>query len=123
MSETARPIVLLEDDAMLRRLMAEGLAEAGYKVVEAPSGQLALTALAAAAGRAVLVADRSVDAGGPNGFQLAADALAQYPELRVIYISGTHIAVRRRTLGERERALLKPFAMAQLLGAVRDLGG
>ncbi len=121
MSETAAPIILLEDDAALRSLMAEMLSEGGFRVVEAATGQLAQAALVAAEGRAVLVADRSVDAGGPNGFQFAADALEQYPRLRVIYISGTHIAVRRRTLGERERALLKPFAMAQLVAAVRDL--
>ena len=121
MSETAAPIILLEDDAALRSLMAEGLCEAGLKVIEAPTGQVAQTALDAAGGRAVLVADRSIDGGGPNGFQLAAGALERYPALRVIYVSGTHIAVRRRTLGERERALLKPFAMAQLLSAVREL--
>ncbi len=116
-----RPIILLEDEAVLRRLMAEVLVEAGYQIVEAPTGKLANAALAAAEGRAVLVADRSIDAGGPNGFQLAADALVQYPQLNVIYVTGTHIALRRRLLGDRERALLKPFAMAQLLAAVREL--
>ena len=122
MSDTRRPIILLEDDATLRGLMADILTEAGQRVVEAPTGQQALAALTAAEGRAVLVADRSVDADGANGFQLAADALLAYPELRVIYVTGTHIALRRRVLGERERALLKPFAMTQLLAAVRELG-
>ena len=121
MNDTTRPIILLEDDGTLRALMAEGLTEARYRVVEAPTGQSAQAALAAANGRAILVADRSIDAGGPNGFQLAATALEHHPELRVIYITGTHIAVRRRAFGARERALLKPFAMAQLLGAVREL--
>ena len=41
--------------------------------------------------------------------------------LRVIYVSGNHMAVRRRPLGERERGLLKPFAMSQLLSLVREL--
>ena len=45
----------------------------------------------------------------------------QFAGLRVIYVSGTHIAVRRRPLGPRERGLLKPFAMSQLLTAVREL--
>ncbi len=123
MSETRVPIILLEDDPVQRGLIAEGLMEAGYAVTEAATGQIAQEALAATGGRAILVADRSLDDGRPTGFQLAADALEQFPYLRVIYMSGTHIAVRRRTLGERERALLKPFAMAQLMGAVRELGG
>ena len=121
MSGTVRTIIVLEDDAVLRGLIAEVLTEASFPVKEAATRQLAEAALEAAEGRAILVADRSIDAGGPNGFQLAADALEKYADLRVVYISGTHIAVRRRTLGARERALLKPFAMSQLLTAVREL--
>jgi DNA-binding response OmpR family regulator len=124
MNEAALPpIILLEDDASLRSLMKEGLQEAGHGVEEVATGAGAQAALAAVEGRAILVADRSIEGAsdGPNGFQIAADALEQYPALKVIYISGTHIAVRRRTLGPRERALLKPFAMTQLLAAVREL--
>ena len=121
MNMIARPVILLEDDATLRALWAEGLSETGVSVIEAAGVPQAQAALEAAQGSAVLVADRSIDPGGPNGFQFAADALAQYPGLRVIYISGTHIAIRRRPLGERERGLMKPFAIAQLLAAVREL--
>ena len=113
----------MEDDTTLRALMADGLRDAGYPVVEAATGALAKEALAAAKGRVILVADRSVDKDGPNGFQLASEALEIRPDLSVIYISGTHIAIRRRTLGQRERALLKPFAISQLLTMVRELGG
>ena len=113
----------MEDDSTLRALLADGLRDAGYPVLEAATGSQAKDALAAAEGRVILVADRSVDKEGPNGFQLASEALERSPELSVIYISGTHIAIRRRTLGERERALLKPFAMSQLLTMVRELGG
>lgn len=102
-------------------LLADGLQDAGYTVTLAPSVAVADAALAEAGGQAVLVADRSLAEGGPNGFQFAASALDRYAALGVIYISGTHIAIRRRTLGTRERALLKPFAMSQLLTAVRGL--
>jgi DNA-binding response OmpR family regulator len=123
MNEAAQPIILLEDDASLRSLMREGLQEAGHGVQEVATGAGAHAALAVVEGRAILVADRAIEGGGdgPNGFQIAAEALDRYPALKVIYISGTHIAVRRRTLGPRERALLKPFAMAQLLALVREL--
>jgi DNA-binding NtrC family response regulator len=123
MNEAVLPIILLEDDASLRSLMTEGLREAGHGVQEVSTGAGAQAALAAVEGRAILVADRTIEGAGdgPNGFQIAADALERYPALKVIYISGTHIAIRRRTLGPRERALLKPFAMTQLMGAVRDL--
>ncbi len=113
----------MEDDVALRSMLADGLREARYTVIEAGTGAQTLQALNAAAGCAILVADRAVDADGPNGFQLASDAMAIYPDLRVIYVSGTHIAIRRRQLGARERALPKPFAMSQLLSFVRELGG
>ena len=117
-------IILLEDDATLRELLADGLGQAGYAVVQTTTGDEMKRALdAAASSRTILVADRAVGQDGPNGFQLASDAMQQHPDLRVIYISGTHIAIRRRVLGARERALLKPFAMSQLLILVRELGG
>lgn len=106
-----------------RALLADGLRDASYTVVEAATGAQAKQALQAIMGAAILIADRSVDKEGPNGFQLASEALERQPGLRVIYISGTHIAIRRRTLGARERALLKPFALSQLLTMVRELGG
>ena len=108
---------------MLRSLLADGLQAARYTVVEAATGQAAAQAIAAAEGNAILVADRQVEPqeSGPNGFQFAAKALEQHALLRVIYMSGNHMAVRRRPLGERERALLKPFAMSQLLTLIREL--
>ncbi len=103
--------------------MAEGLRADRYTVVEADTLADASDALEAVEGRAVLVADRSVGKDGAvNGFQLAADALETYPALRVIYITGMHIALRRRQLGERERGLMKPFAMSQLVTALHELG-
>ncbi len=112
----------MEDDATFRGLVADGLKDAGYPVVEAATGAQTRDALAAANGPAILVADRSVEKDGPNGFQVASGLLDVYPDLRVIYMSGTHIAVRRRPLGPRERAMLKPFAISQLLATLRDLG-
>lgn len=101
--------------------MAEGLREHGYDVVEAEQAEAALAAIASREGRTVLIADRALGEPGPNGFQLAATALERHPELRVIYVSGTHIALRRRHLSDRERGLPKPFAFAQLLALVRQL--
>ncbi len=123
-SETTTPIILLEDDRSLRSLIADGLQAARYTVVETGSTQAAVAAISAAHGKAILVADRQIESQqtGTNGFQAAAQALEQHPMLRVIYVSGNHMAVRRRLLSDRERALLKPFAMSQLLTLVRELG-
>ena len=109
---------------MLRSLMADGLQSSRYKVIETGTCPQAVAAIAASGGRAILIADRQVEQPntGPNGFQFATQALSENPDLRVIYVSGNHMAVRRRELSVRERALLKPFAMSQLLTLVRELG-
>ena len=114
-------VILLEDDQILRQLLADGLQHDGYPVIEAATIAKAGEALVASGGRAILLADRAVSPDGPNGFQFAAAALEQYPALRVVYVSGTHIAVRRRSFGPRERGLAKPFAMSQLMTLVREL--
>ena len=105
--------------------MADGLQSARFTVIETGGGPAALAAIAAAEGNAILVADRQLEGKdeGQNGFQIAAQALDQHAALRVIYVSGNHMAIRRRPLSPRERSLMKPFAMSQLLTLVRELGG
>lgn len=122
MPPSRRPVVLLEDDAVLRDLIAEVLREHGHPVVEATQADAAMAAVDAADGDAILIADRAIDGPGPNGFQLAGAALERHPALRVIYVSGTHVALRHRRLSERERGLMKPFALSQLLTLIRQLG-
>ena len=121
MSETKATVILLEDDATLSELVTDGLRSAGYRAVATANVQQMHDAVAAVDGNATLVADRMLPDQGPNGFQAAAAELEQYPALRVIYMSGTHLAVRRREMGPRERGLIKPFAIKQLLGLVREL--
>jgi two-component system cell cycle response regulator CpdR len=116
-------VILLEDDRPLRELMAEGLRDAAFTVVETVTGAEALDALRSVAPPHVLVADRALAPGnsGPNGFQVAETARDLYPGLGVIYISGTHLALKHRSLGARERALYKPFALHQLVGLLQEL--
>lgn len=114
-------VLLLEDDRMLRELMTEGLRDAGYTVVALEgAGQLAAE-LDRLAGSAVLVADRDIGSATTSGFEVAAAALERHPALKVIYVSGTQLALKHRILSTRERSLLKPFAVSQLAGLVKQL--
>lgn len=116
-------IILLEDDLGLRGLIADGLRDHHYTVIETGTVDAAAQAIHDLDGHAILVADRSVGTRPPNGFDAAAEALARYPALKAVYMSGTHIAIRHRQLSCRERSLLKPFALAQLVTEVRHLEG
>ncbi len=123
MSDKTRPTILLEDDATLRALMVEGLEQAGHAVIEAPTDR-ARRGGPGGGGGPRDPGGRPLDRGGRSatGSRSRPTRWSVIRCCKVVYISGTHIAVRRRALGERERALLKPFAMTQLLAALRDLG-
>lgn len=116
-------VLLMEDDPVLRGLQADSLREQGFDVAEAPDGRTAMALLAAKPQIRILLADRGL--GGkssePNGFQLAAQALEHYPNLRVIYTTGTHMALKSRPLSPRERILYKPFTASQLMNLIRQL--
>ncbi len=115
------PILLLEDDRMLLDLMQDGLSDEGYTVLAIRDPERLQPELERLGGRAILVADRDIGAQVASGFDIAAAALEQFPALRVIYVSGTQLALKHRQLSPRERSLLKPFAISQLSGLAKQL--
>ena len=105
-------ILVVDDDADVREIVAESLAELGYGVVQAASGEEALPMLDAPDGIGLVITD--VRMPGMSGLDLARQAQARHPSLRVIVISGYFlpqpIAVR---------FLKKPFHMHELASAVQ----
>ncbi|MGP0090248.1 MAG: response regulator [Xanthobacteraceae bacterium] len=88
-AKTARAcnILVVEDEAMLREMIVEELADAGFKVLEAESGEAALALLDGGSSIEVLFTDIRL-AGLLDGWELARRARAVIPELHVIYASG-----------------------------------
>ena len=114
-------ILLVEDDDQVRRITSRMLAAAGYRVLQAQSGDEALR----------ILADRSADVdllltdvvmNGMNGRRLAEHALALSPGLRVLYATGyTDDVVLRYGVGEEPvRLIQKPFNQSTLLRSVRE---
>jgi DNA-binding response OmpR family regulator len=56
-----------------------------------------------------------------DGLALAAEARRRWPEVGVVYATGHPDHLGGRVLGPRERYVVKPFAPAALVGAVRRL--
>lgn len=114
-------IVLLEDDALLSMMLADALEAEGHRVRRCMIGREAMHCCESAAEGGVLVADRGLAGdGGPDGHALAAQALARWPGLRVVYISGAP-ETAARALSPRERVMLKPLTPADLSRVVREL--
>jgi CheY-like chemotaxis protein len=113
-------ILLVEDDANIRKLVAAMLNSLSYKVVDAEDGPSALTALASHGKPDMLLTDMVLPR-GMNGSDLARQAREQYPALKVLFMSGyTNNALLSSGAQEKSARLLsKPFRRQELARAVR----
>jgi CheY-like chemotaxis protein len=80
-------VLLVEDEDDLRTITRLQLAELGYRVLDATGGEEALALLRANGGVDLLLTD-VVLGGAMNGPQIATAARADYPELKIAYMSG-----------------------------------
>jgi len=105
-------ILVVDDDADVREVLAETLAGFGYGVVVAASGEEALPMLAERGDIGMLITD--VRMPGMSGFELAARARRLASGLKVIITSGYFLPQPIA-----DRFLKKPFRMHELASAVR----
>ena len=109
-------ILVVDDDADVREVLAETLTGFGYRVIVAASAEEALPVLAEHGDIRMLITD--VRMPGMSGFELAARARRQTVGLKVIITSGYFLPQPIA-----ERFLKKPFRMHELASAVRaELG-
>lgn len=111
-------ILLVDDDASMRSIVARALTSDGHVVTEASDGETALEALAAGSfGFNLLLTD--VQMPGMDGLTLAQQATATTAALRVIVISALDQASVGAKLGPNARWLAKPFTLDQIRAEVR----
>lgn len=112
-------VLLVEDDDLVRRCLAEGLGEAGLRVATAANAEQALGALdALEAAPVVLVTDLALGP-GLDGIALIAAARGRWPRLGAVLISGADVA--EPCLGPDDRFLPKPFHLDALVHLVQEL--
>jgi CheY-like chemotaxis protein len=115
-------ILLVEDDAALRRLAGVVLTKHGYRVVEAGNGPDALRVADNRIHQIDLLLTDMVMPEGMSGQQLAARLQMLKPEMKVIFMSGysAELAGRELTLCEGQNVLQKPVSTRQILDTVRQ---
>jgi PAS domain S-box-containing protein len=120
MPRGSETILVVEDDARVRRVTTARLRSLGYEVIEADNGAAAFLLLAAHPKIAMIFTD-VVMPGGMNGDELAEAALTAKPDLKVLFTSGyAEPAVARQ--GLRVGAWLKkPYTAAELAEKVREI--
>jgi PAS domain S-box-containing protein len=114
-------ILVVEDEAAVRRLAALSLTGHGYRVLDAPDGQTALELAATAPDIDLLVTD--VVMPGIDGRELAARLRVTRPGLPVLFVSGhTEDAILKKGVLDADLEFLhKPFAPADLARRVREM--
>ncbi len=111
-------ILLVEDEAMIRRLARDVLGRAGFNVLDAPEGEQALVLLRANHVDLLLT---DVVMPGMSGPDLARIAVSERPSLRVLFTSG-YTNEPEELLAEPDAAFIgKPFSPQSLVAKVREV--
>jgi two-component system, cell cycle sensor histidine kinase and response regulator CckA len=114
-------VLVVEDEADVRALMAKGLERHGYRVQAVSNGPEALAAWRQSRAAFDLLVTDLVMPGGMNGRDLAADLLREKPGLRVIYCTGytEDVPGAGGEIRRTDNFLEKPFDVPVFLERVR----
>jgi CheY-like chemotaxis protein len=110
-------VLLVDDHALLRDLMAQILSSQGFQVTVAESGEAAMRLLKGGLNPQVLLSDIRMP-GRYNGVELARWARARYPSLVILL----QTAFTDIDTGDF-RVLYKPFDPQMFLSAIQELLG
>ena len=115
-------ILLIDDDAEVRRTIGRMLLSAGYDVVEAADGKSGLNAIRIQAPDLVIT---DILMPGQEGIETIA-RIREFLDVPIIAISGTRVSdefdpLRDATLLGAQLAIAKPFDAKELIAAVKHL--
>jgi two-component system cell cycle sensor histidine kinase/response regulator CckA len=115
-------LLVVEDEQAVRDLAVQVLTECGYEVLAAGDGRAALEISQQHEGPIELLLT-DVVMPHMNGKELAAQLRVQWPEIRVLYMSGyTDKVIARQDIEAEDVALLtKPFSMRSLTEKIRAM--
>jgi DNA-binding NtrC family response regulator len=116
-------VIVAEDEGQLRDLLAEVLAETGFKVRQAADGTEALDLLKANPGVSLLLSDIVMPK--MNGYELVEEALKIDPELKVLMMTAypAHQLPPAALKARAIRTLTKPFDIDRMCELVIELVG
>jgi two-component system, cell cycle sensor histidine kinase and response regulator CckA len=115
-------ILLVEDEAQIRRMIRRVLQKVGFAVLEAASGDQAI-GISRTHADTIDLAVIDIGMPGMGGMDVANYLFPQRPAMKVLYISGMvdSVAVAGLIRGAPDLIVQKPFTAAELLGRVRDM--
>jgi len=116
-------VLIIDDDAAVRRLLSAALVRAGHNVREAGDGAEGM-ALYRAQPSDLVITD--VFMPGQDGIETIQELREEFPASRILAISGGSIGGPQGTLTDAkllgaDATLAKPFTVDELIGAVSSL--
>ncbi len=122
MSDPQMPkILVVEDEFLIRLTLTEALGDEGFTVIEAETGDAALSVLERSEGISLLLTDIQLP-GTLDGHALAREARRRIPDLPVIYMTGRPDHLGAAASG-RDMFIAKPYTLADICDAARRLTG
>lgn len=115
------PVLLAEDEVLIRMLLEEELTEAGFQVVPAADGKQAEAALEAEAARVRAIVTDIRLGRGPSGWDIARRAREQEPSVAVVYVSGDSVHEWAAKGVPNSVMVSKPFVPVQVITALSTL--
>lgn len=115
-----QPILVVEDEPLIRFDIVDTLQAGGYTVSERGDGASAMAWIDGTTELHGLVTDVNLG-DGPTGWMVARHAREKFPRLALVYISGDSIADWAAEGVPNSVVIQKPFAGAQLLTAIANL--
>ena len=114
-------VLVVEDNAQIRRLSAARLRDLGYQVQEADSGDAAAQMLQNDANIDAVFTDL-VMPGDLDGLALARHIVATYPDIRILLTSGYATDILARQPDDLDHQILhKPYRQSELANALQAL--
>ena len=118
--EAVQPILVVEDEALIRMSLVEALVAGGYTVSDCEDGAAAIAFIDASNELHGLATDIKLGK-GPSGWEVAHYARQKYPDIAVVYMTGDSAADWSAEGVPHSILLQKPFADAQMLTAMATL--
>jgi DNA-binding response OmpR family regulator len=113
-------VLIVEDEFLIRLTLAEVLADEGYTVIEAETGDEAVKLLEAGPPIDVLLTDIQLP-GQLDGKALVRHVRTTQPDLPVIFMTGRPDTMEGRGPDAKEIYVAKPYLPSEICAAVRRM--
>jgi len=113
-------LILVEDEPLIRTVLASALEDGGYRLMEFGNGGEAIDAIERGEQVSGVITDIRLGS-GPDGWEVGRHARHRFPNVAVVYMTGDSAADWTAEGVPNSVLLQKPFATAQIITAVSTL--